>query len=257
MSTKKFLVCGLGKVGCAVADTLDKMYFDVVAVDIDEKVIADIRQRSDCRFMCYVADAKDPAFVEGLRDVTDFNVAVVVIGDFLTRMLCTKIIKNYARQTNREIEVIAWAANMMEESMLKDLGARRFIRVEENLGKYLAYTASSNDLLDFNSLRLEETVGVDKVDVDTLQDAYAVMTLSIPNNFKGKTINDFAVEYMESGQKIIALHTRGVGSKEPVFCDNPNFNSESLRAGDSIIICGYHEKLRKLIRNIAEQSRNA
>ena len=51
MSEKKFLVCGLGKVGIAVADTLDKMYYDVVAIDIDEKVIANIRKNKDYRFM--------------------------------------------------------------------------------------------------------------------------------------------------------------------------------------------------------------
>lgn len=251
MSDKKFLVCGLGKVGIAVADTLDKMYFDVVGIDIDENVVASVRQNNDYRFMCYAADARNLQFIENLRAVEDFNAAVVVIGDFLTRMLCTKIIKTHAKKVGREIEVIAWAGNKMEEAMLWDLGARRFIRIEENLGKYLAYTASCDSVLDFNSLRLYETLGVDKVDVDTLDNAYAVMSITVPKNFKGNKIKDFVIEFMDSSQKIIGVHAANTpASKEPLFCDSPNFEATPLKTGDTLIICGYHDKLKKLLRNI-------
>lgn len=252
MSDKKFLVCGLGKVGIAVADTLDKMYFDVVGIDIDENVVANVRQNNDYRFMCYVADARNLQFVETLRAVEDFNAAVVVIGDFLTRMLCTKIIKTHAQKVGREIEVIAWAGNKMEEAMLWDLGARRFIRIEENLGKYLAYTASCNEVLDFNSIRLEETKGVDKVDVDKLENAYAVMTIRVPHGFKGNTIADFAKEFMDSSQKIVGHYSSSMNNpgKLPEFCDKASFGSQRLVAGDTLIICGYNESLKKLLRNI-------
>lgn len=252
MSEKKFLVCGLGKVGTAVADTLDKMYYDVVAIDIDEKVIADIRQNPEYRFMCYVADAQNFQFVESLRAIEDFNVAIIVIGDFLTRMLCTKIIKTHAQKVHRDIEVISWAGNKLEESMLWDLGARRFIRIEENLGKYLAYTASCGDVLDFNSIRLEETEGVDKVDVDKLENAYAVMSIRVPLNFKGKTIRDFINEYIDSSQKIVGHFSPAEHSstKTPCFCDDDNFINRPLAAADTLIICGYNESLKKLLRNI-------
>lgn len=254
MSEKKFLVCGLGKVGIAVADTLDKMYYDVVAIDIDESVVANIRQNNDYRFMCYVADARNLQFVDTLRAVEDFNVAVVVIGDFLTRMLCTKIIKKHAEAVGRNIEVIAWAGNKLEESMLWDLGARRFIRIEENLGKYLAYTASCNDVLDFNSIRLEETKGIDKVDVDKLENAYACMTISVPKSFKGNTIADFIKEYMDNTQKICGYYCPSANdpAKIPTFCDTPDFKTSILHQGDTLIICGYNESLKKLLRNIGD-----
>lgn len=251
MSSKKFLVCGLGKVGCSVANTLDKMFFDVVGIDASESVVANIRNNSEFRFMCYVANATEQQFIENLRAVEDFNVAIIAISDFFSRLLCTKIIKNYAKAVGREIEVIAWAGNKFEESMLIDVGARRFIRVEENLGKYLAYTASSDNVLDFNSLRLQETIGVDKVDVETLQDAYAVTSISVPKNFKGNKIKDFSMEYIDSSQKIIAAYTPNSTSlKEPVFCDSAGFETSPLRPGDTLIICGYHDKLKKLLRNL-------
>lgn len=251
MTKKKFLVCGLGKVGCSVADTLDKMYFDVVGIDSSESVIASIRHNSDYRFMCYTADAKDPQFIDHLNSVEDFNIAIIAISDFFTRLLCTKIIKTYGAKQGRDISVIAWAGNKLEESMLWDVGARRFIRVEENLGKYLAYTASSDMLLDFNSLRLQETLGVDKVDVDTLQNAYAVMSLTVPANFKGQTIADFNTEFINEGQKIIALYVPETkNTQEPLFCDTPDFAAHALHAGDTLLLCGYHDKLKKLVRNI-------
>lgn len=251
MSNKKYLVCGLGKVGRSVADTLDKMFFDVVAIDFNEKVVESIRQNNNFRFMCYVADATDQNFVNNLRAVSDFNVAIVVMRDFLTRMLCTKIIKDHAKATNKKIEVIAWASNMMEEGMLKDLGASRFIRVEENLGKYLAYTASSDNVLDFNSLRIQETIGVDKVDVETLENAYAVMSISVPSYFKGRTIKDFTIEYMDDSQKIIGVYAPGITKNgEVLFCDSADFSNYPLKAGYTLIICGLHENLKKLLRNI-------
>lgn len=254
MSNKKFLVCGLGKVGIAVADTLDKMYYDVVAIDNDESVISSVRQNNNYRFMCYVADAKDLNFVESLRAVEDFNVAVVVVGDFLTRMICTKVIKQHAEAMGRDIEVIAWAGNKFEESMLKDLGACRFIRIEENLGKYLAYTASCNYVLDFNSIRLEESLGVDKVDVDKLENAYACMTIVVPKNFKGQTVADFIKEYMDASQKICGVYSPKTNSstKMPTFCDTNGFESKVLAAGDTLIICGYNESLKKLLRNLGD-----
>lgn len=251
MSNKKFLVCGLGKVGRSVADTLDKMFFDVVAIDNNEKVVESIRQNNNFRFMCYVADATDQSFVNNLRAVSDFNVAIVVMRDFLTRMLCTKIVKDFAKANHKNIEVIAWASNLMEEGMLKDLGAARFIRVEENLGKYLAYTASCDSVLDFNSLRLKETVGVDKVDVDTLENAYAVMSVSVPSYFKGRNIKDFTIEYMDDSQKIVGVYSPGSTKENDVhFCDGINFSNHPLAVGDTLIICGQHEKLKKLLRNI-------
>lgn len=252
MADKKFLVCGLGKVGVAVADTLDKMYYDVVAIDIDENVIANIRKNNDYRFMCYTADASNIQFIESLRAIEDFNVAVVVIGDFLTRMLCTKIIKQHAEAMGRDIEVIAWAGNKLEESMLWDLGARRFIRIEENLGKYLAYTASCSYVLDFNSIRMEELSHVDKVDVDKLENSYAVMSITVPANFKGITINDFSKEYMDSTQKICGHYCpdKKNTAKLPYFCDTKDFADRPLHPGDTLIICGYNESLKKLLRNL-------
>ena len=138
-----------------------------------------------------------------------------------------------------------------EEGMLKDLGATRFIRVEENLGKYLAYTASCDSVLDFNSLRLKETVGVDKVDVDTLENAYAVMSVSVPSYFKGRNIKDFTIEYMDDSQKIVGVYSPGSTKENNVhFCDGIDFSNHPLAVGDTLIICGQHEKLKKLLRNI-------
>jgi len=251
MSTKKFLVCGLGKVGRSVADTLDKMFFDVVGIDVKENVIASIRSNKEYRFMCYVADATEQQFVDNLRSVEDFNVAVISISDFFSRLVCTKIIKNHAKAVGREIEVIAWASNKFEESMLLDVGARRFIRVEENLGKYLAYTASCDYVLDFNSLRLEETIGVDKVDVENLESAYAVMSIAVPSNFKGKKVKDFDLEFTDNSQKIIGVYSPNANkAKGPIFCDSAGFADSPLRPGDTLLICGYHDKLKKLLRNI-------
>ena len=253
MKTKKFLVCGLGKLGCSVADTLDKMFFDVIGLDISEKVIADIRQNNNLRFMCYVADVTNQQFIENLRAVDEFTVAIIAISDFYSRLVCTKLIQNHAKATGREIDVISWAGNKFEESMLLDVGAHRFIRVEENLGKYLAYTASSDNVLDFNNLRLEEAAGLSKVDVETLQNAYAVTSVSVPPSFAGNRVKDFVLEYMESTQKIVAVyHPHDPNATEPSYCDSPQFAEHPLHPGDTLIICGYHDKLKKLLRNLPD-----
>lgn len=253
MKTKKFLVCGLGKLGCSVADTLDKMFFDVIGLDISEKVIADIRQNNNLRFMCYVADVTNQQFIENLRAVDEFTVAIIAISDFYSRLVCTKLIQNHAKAAGREIDVIAWAGNKFEESMLLDVGAHRFIRVEENLGKYLAYTASSDNVLDFNNLRLEEAAGLSKVDVETLQNAYAVTSIAVPPGFTGNRVKDFVLEYMESTQKIVAVyHPHDPNATEPSYCDSPQFAEHPQHPGDTLIICGYHDKLKKLLRNLPD-----
>ena len=80
------------------------------------------------------------------------------------------------------------------------------------------------------------------------------MTIRVPKSFKGTTVAEFAKEYMDNTQKICGLYSPSPNNpaKIPTFCDIADFKASPLHQGDTLIICGYNESLKKLLRNVGD-----
>ena len=134
MSTQKtYAVFGLGRYGIAVARELVSNGMEVIAVDIDERIVNDA---ADELPICKCADVTDQ---DVIRQLGVSNVDVVII----------------SMATNLEASVktvIAKAANKMHQKILNRVGADKVVFPENESGIRLAKNLLSSGFVDMVSL---------------------------------------------------------------------------------------------------------
>lgn len=163
MEKKNFAVLGLGRFGRNVALTLEELGYNVLGVDKDENVIADIAENLT-KVMSF--DIRD---THALQEVGIANFDVVVIASksleasLMATMLC--------RELNVK-KIIVKAIDERHAKMAKKLGANEVIFSERDTARRLA-----RKLVSKNSSDLKE---IDK--------NIGVLSLKVPKRFVGKNL---------------------------------------------------------------------
>ena len=154
---KQFVVIGLGRFGQSVAKSLYDMGEDVLAIDMDEDIIAEISPHVTHAVQ---ADATDEKALKALG-LRNFDVAVVTIGSniqasILITMLCKEIGIGY---------VLAKAQNDLHGKVLYKTGADKVVYPERDMGFRIAHNLSASNILDYieiaGDLRIIEIVTID------------------------------------------------------------------------------------------------
>ncbi len=154
---KQFVVIGLGRFGQSVAKNLYDMGEDVLAIDMDEDIIAEI---SPYVTHAVQADATDEKALKALG-LRNFDVAVVTIGSniqasILITMLCKEIGISY---------VLAKAQNDLHGKVLYKTGADKVVYPERDMGFRIAHNLSASNVLDYieiaGDLRIIEIAAID------------------------------------------------------------------------------------------------
>lgn len=133
------LVIGLGRFGSALADTLDSMDVDVLAVERDP----DLVERWSQRLPVVQADAANPLALEQLG-AAEFSAAVVGVGTSLESSVL--ITGNLVDIGIREI----WAKAVSEEHgrILTRIGAHHVVYPESDAGARVAHSVGGR-MLDY------------------------------------------------------------------------------------------------------------
>ena len=163
---ERVTVIGLGRFGTSVASNLHNLGYDVMAIDIDERRVADA-----ANFVSLAAqgDGTDEELLRSLHvDRTD--VAIVAQGESLeASVLTTLILKKLG---------VAWVVSKARTSLHGDLlqriGADQVVYPEAEAGVRLAHSLAVRNITDYISLT--EASGVAKVEA--------------PPHFVGRTINE-------------------------------------------------------------------
>ncbi|PKQ26782.1 MAG: potassium transporter [Actinobacteria bacterium HGW-Actinobacteria-4] len=133
------LVIGLGRFGSALADTLDSMDIDVLAVERD----ADLVERWSKRLPVVEADAADPRALEQLG-AKDFSAAVVGVGTSLeASVLITGNLVDIGVP-----EIWAKAISIEHQRILERIGAHHVVLPESESGKRVAHSVGGK-MLDY------------------------------------------------------------------------------------------------------------
>ena len=142
---KQFLVAGLGLFGSSVAVTLEKMGFDVLAIDSDDEIVQDLSTQ-----LSYIicADASVEKNLNSLA-LQDIDVAVVAIGNMERNLMCTMLLKEKGVPF-----VVSKALNDLHGAMLMKLGADKVIYAEKDMGKRVAHNLVSSSVMDYIELLL-------------------------------------------------------------------------------------------------------
>ena len=91
---KTVLVIGLGRFGCRMAQKLQELHHEVMAVDRNEQRVNDAL---DLVTSAQIGDSTNEAFIRSLG-VNNFDLCVVAIGDsFQSSLETTALLKEYGR----------------------------------------------------------------------------------------------------------------------------------------------------------------
>lgn len=215
MKDKQFAVIGLGRFGRALVEELNKMGYEVLAIDYNEDRVHDV---IDAATQAVQADATDEQALKSL-DIKDFDVAIVSIGENIqANILATIMLKELGVK-----RVVAKAHNALHGKVLEKIGADLVIYPERDMGIKLARSLVSQNILD----------------QIYLSPGYSIMELVTPKVFAGKSLADIGLRN-KMGITVLAVK-RG---EEIIVAPLAN---QVIQAGDVLVAIGKDEDLQKLI----------
>lgn len=133
------LVFGLGRFGSAIADTLDNMDIDVLAIDRDPVTV----ERWSRRIPCVEADGADPRALDQIG-VGDFAAAVVGVG---TSLEASVLITGNLVDAGVP-EIWAKATSHEHKRILQRIGAHHVVLPEAEAGARIAHSVGGK-MIDY------------------------------------------------------------------------------------------------------------
>jgi trk system potassium uptake protein TrkA len=124
----QFAVIGLGNFGFHVAETLSQLGGEVIAIDKDEAIIEQIKDKVA---QAVIADATQEKALRSLG-IPDVDTAVVAVGDMDASIMTTVLLRRIGVS-----KIIARALSEIHERVLDEVGASRIIYVEHQMAEQL------------------------------------------------------------------------------------------------------------------------
>ena len=166
---KSYLVIGLGRFGCRMAEKLLEQNHYVLAVESDEERAVAASQLIP---NIQTGDATQEQYIKSLK-VSQFDVCIVSIGDnFQNSLEITALLKE-----NGAKFIVARASRDVQVKSLKMAGADDIIYTEKEMAERLAVKYGSEKIEDYIKL----------------SDNYSIYEITLPKSWKGKTLSQLAV----------------------------------------------------------------
>ena len=141
---KTYAVFGLGRYGIAVARELVQNGVEVIAVDMDERIV---NAAADELPICKCADITDPDVIRQLG-ISNVDVVIIAMANNLeASVMAVTLCKEIGVKT-----VIAKSANEMHQKILTRVGADKVVFPENESGIRLAKNLLSSGFVDMVSL---------------------------------------------------------------------------------------------------------
>ncbi|MEN1759599.1 TrkA family potassium uptake protein [Anoxynatronum sibiricum] len=211
---KQFAVIGCGRFGSAVAKTLYKNGYDVLAID----ECADIVQHlSENVTHAASIDVKDEHALRavGMRNI---DVAIIAIGsDIKASIMATLVVKELGVKY-----VVAKAQDELHAKVLYKIGADRVIFPERDMGVRLAYNLTSTNILDYIELAPD----------------YSIMEITAPEKWINKTLQEANVR-SKYGLSVLAIKHGEVVNVSPQA-------DAVVQRGDVLVVVGLNDDLQKV-----------
>jgi hypothetical protein len=209
----QFFVAGLGRFGESVAVTLDRMGYDVMAMDKDEDVVQDL---SDQLGYVVCADASDEKNLNAIG-AGNADVAVVAIGDLSASLLTTLLLKDMGVK-----RIVVKALDELHGKMLQKIGADKIVYSEKEMGIRVAHNLTSPGIVDYIEMNNNITV----------------VTIHIPEEWVGKTLIDLDVR-RKYHITVVAIRRQTENFINP----RPDM---VMQAGDMLVILGDTSSIKEI-----------
>ena len=211
---KSYAVFGLGRYGTAVARELVDNGMEVIAVDIDERIVNAAAAELP---ICKCADITDPDVITQLG-IANVDVVIIAMANSLeASVMAVTLCKEAGVET-----VIAKCANEMHQKILSRVGADKVVFPENESGTRLAKNLLSSGFVDMVSLAKN----------------VSMIELDVKSEWAGKNLIELNLRKKYS-INVVALRR---GDAVSVDID-PH---EALLESDKLIVIANTEKLVKL-----------
>ncbi|EJT5913127.1 TrkA family potassium uptake protein [Clostridium perfringens] len=214
MSSKQFVIIGLGRFGSSVAKTLYALGHDVLAIDSNEDLVQEI---SDSVTHAVQMDATDENALRtlGLRN---FDVAVVTIGaNIQASVMATLLVKDMGIKY-----IIAKGNSDLHAKVLYKIGADRVILPEKDMGVRVAHNLVSSSILDYIELSPD----------------YSIIEIESPKEWYGKSMKELSLR-SKYGINVMAIKKNNEVNISPDADD-------VINKDDIVVAIGSAEDLTKL-----------
>lgn len=214
MSSKQFVIIGLGRFGSSVAKTLYDLGHDVLAIDSNEDLVQEI---SDSVTHAVQMDATDENALStlGLRN---FDVAVVTIGaNIQASVMATLLVKDMGIKY-----IIAKGNSDLHAKVLYKIGADRVILPEKDMGVRVAHNLVSSSILDYIELSPD----------------YSIIEIESPKEWYGKSMKELSLR-SKYGINVMAIKRNNEVNISPDADD-------VINKDDIVVAIGSAEDLTKL-----------
>ena len=213
---KSILLIGLGRFGRHIAQDLNQLGHQVMAVDdVEERVNAVLPYTTSAQ----IGNSTDPAFLESLG-IRNYDACIVTIArDFQSSLETTSLLKELGARL-----VVSRAASDVQAKFLLRNGADEVVYPEKQLASWTAIRCTSEHILDY-------------IDLDG---DYSIFELAIPEAWGGKTILQLDIR-KKYGINILGIRENGKL--------NMNITPDTvLGRGKSILVLGHQKAVQKCFR---------
>lgn len=161
---KSILLIGLGRFGKHIAQQLNELHHEVMAVDCDEEKVEEMLPYVT---NAQIGDSTNAAFIKSLG-IDNYDVCIVAIGnDFQSSLETTSLLKESGARL-----VVARAGRDVQAKFLLRNGADEIVYPEKQVAKWTAIRYSADHILDYIEL----------------DDSHAIFEVSVPKSWLGKSI---------------------------------------------------------------------
>ena len=213
---KSILLIGLGRFGRHIAEELNKLGHEVMAVDENEdRVNAVLSIVTNAQ----IGDSTNAEFLEALG-VRNFDVCIVTVsGNFQNSLETTSLLKELGAKC-----VVSRAERDVQEKFLLRNGADHVVYPEKQVAKWAAIRYTADHIFDY-------------IEID---EQHAIFEVGVPEGWIGKSIGDLDIR-RKFGISILGIKHAG---KTDV-----SVTPDTILSGDgSILVLGEYKALQKCFR---------
>ena len=213
---KSILLVGLGRFGRHIAEKLNALNHQVMAVDRREgRVDAILPFVTNAQ----IGDSTNPDFLTSLG-IRNFDFCIVAIGDdFQSSLETTSLLKELGAKL-----VVARAARDVQEKFLLRNGADEVVYPEKQLAKWTAIRCSADHILDYMELDEE----------------HAMFEVTVPEEWAGHTIGQIDIRRR--------FHINIMGVKKGGRLELTLSPDTLLGAGETMLVLGKNRDLQKCFK---------
>ena len=213
---KSVLLIGLGRFGRSIAEKLNELNHQVMAVDRREERVNEVLPLVT---EAQIGDATSEAFLRSLG-VDNYDVCFVTIGeDFQSSLETTSLLKELGAK-----KVVSRASSEVQRKFLLRNGADDVVYPEGQLAAWTAIRHTTDHILDYIALDSE----------------YSIYDLSVPAEWRGRTVGELDIR-KKYNLNILAVRETGNLSMAVT-------GETMLRDGQTVFVLGKWKDVQKCLK---------